>query len=53
MYLVKVKSNVGHGEGASGLTAIIKAVLALEHRIIPPNMNFTRPNPRSKALSSC
>ncbi|KAJ5604827.1 hypothetical protein N7510_009981 [Penicillium lagena] len=41
-----VKSNVGHGEGASGLTAIIKAVLALEHRIIPPNMHFTRPNPK-------
>ncbi|KAJ5578021.1 uncharacterized protein N7459_006985 [Penicillium hispanicum] len=40
-----VKSNVGHGEGASGLTGVIKAVLALEHRTIPPNLHFSRPNP--------
>ncbi|KAK5987505.1 Highly reducing polyketide synthase gloL [Cladobotryum mycophilum] len=41
-----VKPNVGHAEGASGITSIIKAVLALEHEVIPPNINFTTPNPK-------
>ncbi|KAJ5748316.1 ketoacyl-synt-domain-containing protein [Penicillium nucicola] len=40
-----VKPNVGHSEGASGITSIIKTVLALEKRIIPPNIFFKSPNP--------
>ncbi|GLB05729.1 putative PKS/NRPS-like protein biosynthetic cluster [Aspergillus tubingensis] len=40
-----VKPNVGHSEGASGLNGIIKAALALQHRIIPPNAHFNMPNP--------
>jgi len=40
-----VKPNLGHSEGASGITSLIKAVLALEHRTIPPNIKFTNPNP--------
>ncbi|OJJ66336.1 hypothetical protein ASPBRDRAFT_138029 [Aspergillus brasiliensis CBS 101740] len=40
-----VKSNCGHSEGASGLTSLIKATLALEHRTVPPNINFDQPNP--------
>ncbi|KAJ5973964.1 polyketide synthase [Penicillium waksmanii] len=40
-----VKPNLGHSEGASGLTSLIKSVLALENRIIPPNIKFTNPNP--------
>lgn len=40
-----VKPNLGHSEGASGLTSLIKSVLALESRIIPPNINFHEPNP--------
>lgn len=47
-----VKPNVGHSEGASGLTSLIKAVLALEHEIILPNIKFTRPNPKSMELLS-
>ncbi|KAK7997610.1 hypothetical protein PG989_005650 [Apiospora arundinis] len=43
-----VKPNVGHGEGASGITSVIKAVLALEHDQIPPNILFDNPNPNSK-----
>ncbi|OLN96788.1 Lovastatin nonaketide synthase 2 [Colletotrichum chlorophyti] len=41
-----VKPNVGHSEGAAGLTSVIKAVLALENRIIPPNIYMENPNPR-------
>lgn len=45
VYIGSVKPNVGHGEGASGLTSVIKAVLALENKKIPPNIKFTTPNP--------
>ncbi|KAF7158736.1 hypothetical protein CNMCM5623_003900 [Aspergillus felis] len=45
VHIGSVKTNFGHGEGASGLTGIIKAVLALEHRMIPPNMHFRQPSP--------
>jgi acyl transferase domain-containing protein/NADPH:quinone reductase-like Zn-dependent oxidoreductase/NAD(P)-dependent dehydrogenase (short-subunit alcohol dehydrogenase family) len=34
-----VKSNIGHTEGASGLAGFIKAVLALQHRQIPPSLH--------------
>ncbi|KAK1951932.1 KR-domain-containing protein [Colletotrichum sublineola] len=40
-----VKPNVGHSEGAAGLTGLIKAVLSLEHETIPPNIFFNTPNP--------
>ncbi|MGA8763571.1 MAG: beta-ketoacyl synthase N-terminal-like domain-containing protein [Candidatus Sulfotelmatobacter sp.] len=43
--LGSVKSNVGHLDTASGVAALIKTVLALEHGEIPPTINFTRPNP--------
>ncbi|KIA75812.1 hypothetical protein HK57_00426 [Aspergillus ustus] len=44
-YITSVKPNVGHSEGASGITSIIKATLSLEHRTIPPNINFKTPHP--------
>ena len=43
-----VKSNIGHLEGASGLAGIIKAILALEKGMIPPNINFENPKPGLK-----
>ncbi|GKZ38794.1 type I Iterative Polyketide synthase (PKS) [Aspergillus brasiliensis] len=46
VYIGSVKPNLGHSEGASGLTSLIKGVLALEHRIIPPNIKFNSPNPK-------
>ena len=45
IYVGSVKPNLGHSEGASGLTSVIKMVLALEHKTLPPNINFTTPNP--------
>lgn len=38
VHIGSIKPNVGHSEGASGLTSLLKAVLALEHRIIPPSI---------------
>jgi acyl transferase domain-containing protein/NADP-dependent 3-hydroxy acid dehydrogenase YdfG/acyl carrier protein len=40
-----VKSNVGHLEGAAGIAGVVKAVLALENEVIPPNLHFTKLNP--------
>ncbi|RCI16826.1 hypothetical protein L249_1723 [Ophiocordyceps polyrhachis-furcata BCC 54312] len=45
-FIGSVKPNVGHGEGASGITSIIKAALCLENSTIPPNINFCTPSPR-------
>ncbi|EHA26223.1 hypothetical protein ASPNIDRAFT_171221, partial [Aspergillus niger ATCC 1015] len=41
-----IKPNLGHGEGASAITSIIKAVVSLENNIILPNVFFHTPNPR-------
>ena len=40
-----VKSNVGHGEGASALASIMKVVLSLENGAIPPIFNLETRNP--------
>ncbi|PTL74938.1 type I polyketide synthase [Vitiosangium sp. GDMCC 1.1324] len=44
--LGSVKSNLGHLDAAAGVAGLIKAALALEHRQLPPSLNFQRPNPR-------
>ncbi|KAJ5431497.1 Acyl transferase/acyl hydrolase/lysophospholipase [Penicillium cf. griseofulvum] len=40
-----VKPNLGHSEGASGITSLIKSILALENRIIPPNIKLKERSP--------
>ena len=40
-----VKTNIGHLEPASGLAGLLKAMLALEHRVLPPSLNYEAPNP--------
>jgi acyl transferase domain-containing protein len=40
-----VKSSIGHLDVASGIAGLIKTVLALEHRQIPPTLNVAEPSP--------
>ena len=41
-----VKTNVGHLNTAAGVTGLIKTVLALKHKQIPPSLHFQAPNPQ-------
>ncbi len=43
--LGSVKTNLGHLDAAAGVAGLIKTVLALEAREIPPSLHFTVPNP--------
>ncbi|MFE3237670.1 type I polyketide synthase, partial [Kitasatospora indigofera] len=39
------KTNVGHLEGAAGIVGLLKAVLSVYHRALPPSLNHETPNP--------
>jgi acyl transferase domain-containing protein len=47
-----VKSNIGHLDAAAGVTGLIKTVLMLQHRELPPTLHFTVPNPQIDFASS-
>ncbi|MBS4726893.1 type I polyketide synthase [Mycobacterium sp. SM1] len=40
--LTSVKTNFGHTQSAAGALSLMKAVLALRHGVVPPNLHFTR-----------
>ncbi|MES1036838.1 SDR family NAD(P)-dependent oxidoreductase [Bacillus pumilus] len=39
-----VKSNVGHLNSAAGIAGLFKAILALQHKTIPPTIHYESPN---------
>jgi acyl transferase domain-containing protein len=40
-----VKGNIGHLDAAAGVAGLVKVILALKHKQIPPSLHFTNPNP--------
>jgi thioesterase domain-containing protein/malonyl CoA-acyl carrier protein transacylase/acyl carrier protein len=41
-----LKTNIGHTDTAAGVAGLIKTVLALKHRSLPPSLHFEQPNPQ-------
>ena len=48
LWIGAVKTNIGHSEAASGLSALIKAILIVERGIIPPTRGLVKPSPSIK-----
>ncbi|MBB1268179.1 type I polyketide synthase [Shewanella sp. SR44-3] len=44
--LGSVKSQVGHTKSTAGTAGLIKAALALHHKVLPPTINVSKPNPK-------
>ncbi|MEH2068926.1 MAG: beta-ketoacyl synthase N-terminal-like domain-containing protein [Nostoc sp.] len=41
-----LKTNLGHLDTAAGVAGLIKTVLALEHKMLPPSLHYQTPNPK-------
>jgi 3-oxoacyl-(acyl-carrier-protein) synthase len=46
VFIGSVKGNVGHLDAAAGAIGVAKAVLALQHGLVPRQPHFETPNPR-------
>ena len=42
-----VKSMIGHTKATAGVAGVIKAALALHHRVLPPTIGVSEPNPKA------
>lgn len=47
-----VKTNIGHLDAAAGVAGLIKTVLSLKYKMLPPSLHFERPNPRIDLAST-
>ena len=52
LFLGSVKDNIGHAEAASGIAALLKAMLMIQNRTIPKQANFKSLSPKISSLKS-
>lgn len=50
--LGSVKSNLGHLDSAAGIASMLKAIMAVEHGVIPPSLHFEQANPALQLADS-
>jgi acyl transferase domain-containing protein len=50
--LGSVKSQVGHTKGSAGVAGLIKVVMALHHKVLPPTIKVARPDPEMEIEAS-
>ncbi|MFQ5739353.1 MAG: type I polyketide synthase [Acidobacteriota bacterium] len=46
--LGSIKSMIGHTKSAAGVAGVMKAALALHHKVLPPTLNVESPNPKMR-----
>lgn len=46
LFVGSIKTIIGHTEGTAGLAGILRASLALQKSLVPPNLLFNQLNPR-------